>query len=90
MKAHTRETVFIKLQEEHTPSGNTQTYAKTVEDYLAKMPTTCIYRRKANEAELTTLAPVRGKIVLFRDYPGGDPNLGIPYESGYTSIADDY
>ena len=24
------------------------------------------------------------------DYPGGDPNLGIPYDSGYTSIADDY
>ena len=52
------------------------------------MPTTCIYRRKANEAQLTTLAPVRGKIVLVRDYPGGDPYLGIQYDG--SSIADDY
>lgn len=65
LAANPGECVMMAVEEEHTPSGNTRTFAETFQSYVAANPS-----RWWLGTSVPTLAEARGKIVLVRRFGG--------------------
>jgi 1-phosphatidylinositol phosphodiesterase len=65
LAANPNECVMMVVKEEHTPDGNTRTFAETFQSYLAANPA-----RWWTGTTVPTLTDARGKIVLVRRFGG--------------------
>ena len=65
LSANPNECVMMVVKEEHTPEGNTRTFAETFQSYVAGNPT-----RWWLGTSVPTLDEARGKIVLIRRFGG--------------------
>lgn len=75
LKSSPSETVLVRVKEEHTPSGNTQTFNETFLDYYSEYQD-IIWKGGSDNP---TLNEVRGKVVFLQDFSG--PRFGIDYDS---------
>jgi 1-phosphatidylinositol phosphodiesterase len=82
LKEHPTETILMRVKEEHTPTGNTRSFAETFRWYRAQ-PAYNPYIWPGTT--IPTLGEVRGKIVILDDFGGGH---GISWQS--LQIQDDY
>ena len=66
LRDHATETVVIRIREEGTPEGNTRPFAATLDGYFNR------YGRMFATSPWvgSPLGTLRGKVVLFQDYPG--------------------
>ncbi|XP_015786619.1 uncharacterized protein LOC107363869 [Tetranychus urticae] len=84
LKRFPKEVLLVRVKEEHVPKDNGRTFEETMNYYFNK-PSFRSYIWKGNSTVL--LGDVRGKIVIFRNYPSYHL-IGIPWDS--TVIQDDY
>ncbi|QJR14630.1 phosphatidylinositol-specific phospholipase C [Usitatibacter palustris] len=84
LKANPRETILMRVKEEHTPDGNTRTFEQTFEDYVAKYPGLFWTGTGTNP----TLGEVRGKIVVLQDFRPATKTWGLMWNT--FDIQDDF
>ncbi|MFI8221264.1 phosphatidylinositol-specific phospholipase C [Streptomyces sp. NPDC085932] len=96
LKAHPRETILMRLKEEHTADGNTRSFAQTLRWYLEQNPDTAPLARDHlwwpadGEQPAPTLGEVRGKFVILQQFSGEGTDFGLSYHSPALNIQDAY
>ncbi|WP_175409900.1 phosphatidylinositol-specific phospholipase C [Streptomyces sp. TRM64462] len=96
LKAHPRETVLMRLQEEHTAEGNTRSFAQTLRWYLEQNPETAglardhLWRPAHGDQQAPALGEVRGRIVLLQEFDGEGTSYGLSYWSPALNVQDAY
>lgn len=96
LKAHPREAVLMRLKQEHTPEGNTRSFAQTLRWYLEQNPETAplardhLWRPTDGDQQAPTLGEVRGKFVILQQFDGEGSDFGLSYYSPALNIQDAY
>ena len=84
LNANPNECIVMSLKKEHTSSGNTRSYAKTVQWYLDREDPSLWYTKKN---VIPTLKSVRGKIIIINRF---DSKSDIGYSWGSIKKQDEY
>jgi 1-phosphatidylinositol phosphodiesterase len=96
LKAHPREAVLMRLKEEHTPEGNTRSFAQTLKWYLEQNPETAplardhLWQPTHGDQQAPTLGEVRGKFVILQEFHGEGTDFGLSYWGPALNVQDAY
>ena len=75
------ETIFMRLKKEYDDEGNTRSFVKTVEAYIENGYKDIIWVPNSTPNSNPTVGEIRGKIVIFDDFPGSSAYASIQYDS---------
>jgi 1-phosphatidylinositol phosphodiesterase len=96
LRDHPRETVLMRLKQEHTAAENTRTYEQTLNWYINDNPDTRDLLRDhlwrpptGYDGRIPTLGDTRGRIVILQDFGSGFA-YGPRWNGNRMSIQDDY
>ncbi|MGA2251819.1 phosphatidylinositol-specific phospholipase C [Terracidiphilus sp.] len=79
LKLHTQETVLMRIQEEGSPSGNTETFEETFVNKYYEPNKDAFWQGSINNP---SLGDMQGKIVVLQNFDG--KRYGIPYPQNFN------
>ncbi|MFG2191733.1 phosphatidylinositol-specific phospholipase C [Streptomyces sp. NPDC048639] len=95
LKEHPRETVLMRLQQEHTEENVTRTFEQTLKWYVESNPETAglmsqyLWRPKSVNDPFPRLGESRGKIVFLQNFDSAEP-FGLRWSRADMDIEDHY